>query len=1100
MIHSLKNLKTLIRAIFGSLLFFVFVIAPVSFFSIFKLHQTTKDLYLHPFQVHSASLHLKNNLLVIRDKMLETGLVRDRFKIGQLAYEIDILDKLARANLEDIKAGFLGDKSLLEQMESSLDEWKERRQIIFNYAKLGEFAMVSAQVMGDGRNIYKKVEAITDEIENFSRNKALWYVEESSNVAVKNYYIIGSLFICLIIVIILSGFTFYKKILALVGQEKGYVEAITSSEYKFRNLFDSSADCILIIDSFGIIIDINKKGYQRLGYEKNELIGRHISTLVSTTFRNSVPDRIARVKQEGFHQFESEHVCKDGSVFPIEVVVNQIDCNGHKCFFSVNREITNRKQMEKTINENIARYKAVIETSREGFLILNLQGEILEVNDSYLKLSGYTRDEIMIMRYWDLTARENLEQSMGRIHRIFKNGYDQFETFHETKDRKIWPVEVSANFWEENDNLIFMFVRDVTVRKAWVNQLEENERKFRVLFENANDELMILNSEGIILDINYNGHYQLGYTREEMVGKKIGQFISEDSVKESTAVMEKLYEQGQCTFEAVNIRKDGTGIPLEVNAQVLEQGGEKLIFSIARDISTRKEFEELISFREAKYRAVTETSQDGFWIIDPQGNILEVNDSYLRHSGYTREELVGKNYSITAPRLNQDERKAHMQLVKDKKHDRFESYHVRKDGSKWPVEVNTNYWDLGGGLWFAFITDITERKEAFNRLHDSEDKFRTLFENANDGMHILDMNARIVDINSKGCSRLGYTKDEMIGRPITDFVPEDAPSRDPGIIKKILDQGHLTFESAHVRKDGKVIPMEINAKMIEQAGQKYFFSVNRDISLRKELEEVLIKREAKYRAIIETSVDGFWIADNRGKIIEVNDAYVRQSGYSRDELLQMSIPDVEAKETSQETAAHIEEIIKTGNAKFETVHKRKDGQTWPVEIHTTFHNINNGLFFVFIHDIRARKMYITNLKESEYKFRMLFENNNDYLVLATIDGIILDMNPLGIHNLGYERDEVIGKPLQKIIAPKFSDEMAENTRKISEGSVILELIYVHKNGTEIPVEANISVIEKGDEKYHFSLARDIVQRRKELEIMQNREAISRAVIERLLDS
>jgi PAS domain S-box-containing protein len=131
---------------------------------------------------------------------------------------------------------------------------------------------------------------------------------------------------------------------------------------------------------------------------------------------------------------------------------------------------------------------------------------------------------------------------------------------------------------------------------------------------------------------------------------------------------------------------------------------------------------------------------------------------------------------------------------------------------------------------------------------------------------------------------------------------------------------------------------------------------------------------------------------------------------------------------------------------------------------------------------------------------MLFENNNDYLVLATIDGIILDMNPLGIHNLGYERDEVIGKPLQKIIAPKFSDEMAENTRKISEGSVILELIYVHKNGTEIPVEANISVIEKGDEKYHFSLARDIVQRRKELEIMQNREAISRAVIERLLDS
>jgi PAS domain S-box-containing protein len=118
-----------------------------------------------------------------------------------------------------------------------------------------------------------------------------------------------------------------------------------------------------------------------------------------------------------------------------------------------------------------------------------------------------------------------------------------------------------------------------------------------------------------------------------------------------------------------------------------------------------------------------------------------------------------------------------------------------------------------------------------------------------------------------------------------------------------------------------------------------------------------------------------------------------------------------------------------------------------------------------------------------------------------MDGILMEMNPYGIHNLGYEKDEIIGKPLQSIVSPEFLKGFPERIRKINEeGSGIIESAYVRKNGTVIPVEVNIRVVEKDSQKFHFSLARDITERKKELENMQNREAISRAVIERILDS
>ena len=150
--------------------------------------------------------------------------------------------------------------------------------------------------------------------------------------------------------------------------------------------------------------------------------------------------------------------------------------------------------------------------------------------------------------------------------------------------------------------------------------------------------------------------------------------------------------------------------------------------------------------------------------------------------------------------------------------------------------------------------------------------------------------------------------------------------------------------------------------------------VIRDITERIRAEEVLREREAKYRAAIETSADGFCISDMAGRFLEFNDAFAGLLGYSRKELLSMSVPDIEARITPAEIAATIEKVRREGHATFETKHRSKEGRVWPVEVNLGYWPIAGGRLFVFVRDITERKQAEEALRESEEHYRSLFNN------------------------------------------------------------------------------------------------------------------------------
>ena len=159
------------------------------------------------------------------------------------------------------------------------------------------------------------------------------------------------------------------------------------------------------------------------------------------------------------------------------------------------------------------------------------------------------------------------------------------------------------------------------------------------------------------------------------------------------------------------------------------------------------------------------------------------------------------------------------------------------------------------------------------RSMKSDDNFRTLFEAVNDCILIIDLEGRIRDINRIGCERLGYSRDEMLGKPIGRFDSPDFASTVPNRIAQVCESGGWTFETAHLRKDGSVMPVEVNARVVDLGGQRCILGIARDITQRKLTEAALRQSEANLRSMMNNLPHLTWLKDTDGRYLAINKVY-----------------------------------------------------------------------------------------------------------------------------------------------------------------------------------------------------------------------------------
>ncbi len=247
------------------------------------------------------------------------------------------------------------------------------------------------------------------------------------------------------------------------------------------------------------------------------------------------------------------------------------------------------------------------------------------------------------------------------------------------------------------------------------------EQAYRALFNLTNDGLVIIGLDGHIRELNRTMYERLGYGREELIGAHISGIYTPTSAQAVPERIQNVRDRGYSVFEAANLRKDGSVLPVEVNARLIELEGKPCIISVVRDIGERKLLEETQMLTQS---AVDRSSDAVFW-VNMEGCVFKANDQACRSLGYTRDELVGMYVWDFDPNFVGVDWSARMQALRSKKSWRHESTHRCKDGSTFPVEVIANHVCYNDKeCVIAFTRNLSEVKKADAALRESEERLR----------------------------------------------------------------------------------------------------------------------------------------------------------------------------------------------------------------------------------------------------------------------------------------------------------------------------------------------------------------------------------------
>ena len=326
--------------------------------------------------------------------------------------------------------------------------------------------------------------------------------------------------------------------------------------------------------------------------------------------------------------------------------------------------------------------------------------------------------------------------------------------------------------------------------------------------------------------------------------------------------------------------------------------------TLKKEIIERKQIEEALRKSEQKFRSMIEKANNGIMLCDEQGIIIEYNKAQEKIAGLKQEEVIGKCVWDILFLVNIEERKtpesyknvkaAILGMLKTGKvpHDN----HVREveiqrhDGKRRFIEQLVFTIPTDKGFMACNLTqDITDRKKMEEDLRESEEKFREIFNNANDMISLAESRngypSKYVEVNKVGCERLGYTKDEFLNLTPSEIIAPEVRGEMGKNSVKIAKNGCAKFEIVHLSKNGERIPVEVNLHSFKLKGKDVKLAISRDIRERKKMEESLKESEEKFRETLQQSYDGIAIANELGIIIEWNPALERITGWEEKDML-----------------------------------------------------------------------------------------------------------------------------------------------------------------------------------------------------------------------
>jgi two-component system, cell cycle sensor histidine kinase and response regulator CckA len=515
----------------------------------------------------------------------------------------------------------------------------------------------------------------------------------------------------------------------------------------------------------------------------------------------------------------------------------------------------------------------------------------------------------------------------------------------------------------------------------------------------------------------------------------------------------------------------------------LSRVGPNLIVAMIDDVTEARRAEAAIRERTAFAETIIDSAGEGLMVFDRDLRFVVWNPVMARLSGLPPEMVIGRNaldfFPEAAPGVAEDLQAA---LAGGSPPPREFEYTVAATGKRgWAVQTNSPHRNADGEIVgvVSSVMDVTVEHEIDRALDESERQFRTIFDNVGDAMAIHEPGKKFVEVNKVLCERLGYSRDELLSMDVAAINAPEFRDLVPDKVAEILRNGTAVIESVHIARDGTRIPVEVMARTIMFHGKPAVLSVHRDVSERKRAEEAT-REQARFLQQLVDAIPIPILAKGRDSRVQLaNQAFARLAGMEAEDAvgkisaeLGMYRPDMQA--------AMDEAVLRTGEIQVYEgpVSVRGEADRQVILTRAPLRADDGtvtGLVSVSM-DLTDRYATEQALRQSEERFRTLFEHASDAIFMADLDGRFFEVNRMAADSLGYTREELLGMSAADITPSGRVVRMISDLRE--RGSVAFETQHKHRDGTLIPVELSTTLIDLGGHQAILGIARDISQRKR----------------------
>jgi PAS domain S-box-containing protein len=571
------------------------------------------------------------------------------------------------------------------------------------------------------------------------------------------------------------------------------------------------------------------------------------------------------------------------------------------------------------------------------------------------------------------------------------------------------------------------------------------------VLEGMSDGVIVLDSSGRVVDVNPAAERLLGRSLTAAVGQPLETVLA--------GVADAVGEGGEMVL----------GEPpgerwIEHRRSALPEapGGASGSVVVLRDTTKTKRAEEAVARSEARLAGIVDAAMDAVVSLDETQRIVLFNAAAERIFGCAASDALGSPVERFMPVRFRDAHREHVHLFDESGSSARRMgalgtvFGLRANGIEFPIEASVSVLKEAGGrrLYTVVLRDVTERKRAEQELRESEKRFRSLSEAAFEGIAITE-GGQVVDVNRQAAEMLGYTVDEMTGRPVADFVAAESLS---SVAERMRSGSQGLYEHFLRRKDGSVFAAEAHARAFPLHGRQLRVTALRDITERRRAEE----EQARLSRAVAQAGESIVITDLDGTIVYVNPAFERITGYTRAEALGQNPRILKSGRHDEALYRGMwDTLVQGGVWSGRLVNRRKDGTFFDEDATIGPVRDTSGRLVNYVavkRDVSSEALLQQELQRSEERFRRVVEHIQDALIIDDVAGRVVFANQHFADLLGYELEGAHQLTLEDYVAPEWRPALRDrHDRRVGGESVDgqFEFEALRRDGKRVWVEASV---------------------------------------------